>query len=332
MPENNRRRFLRQMGLLPLMAALKPIAAFSSVAAKDDRTHLTSNLKNVLMNKDSKLFFKISLAEWSFNKELFAGKMTNMGFPVRAKKEFNIGAVEYVNQFFMDKAKDKNYLKELKQRCDDLGVINVRIMCDGEGDLGETEERKRKQAVENHHKWVEAAQMLDCSDIRVNVRGNDTPEAVRKAAVQSLGTLTDFAKDYEIDIVVENHGGYSSNGEWIAGVMKEVNDPNCGLLPDWGNFCLKYGENASGERICLQKYDRYKGVKEMMPFAKGVSAKSFFFDTEGNETTIDFKRMLDITRQAGFTGYVGIEFEGNRPGITPEEGVRKTMALLKKYG
>lgn len=332
MTENNRRRFLQQMSLLPVIAALSPSKAFSSVSILSDHTTSTSNLKEDIRNKDSKLFFEISLAEWSFNKELFAGKMKNMDFPFRAKKEFGIGAVEYVNQFFMDKATDKAYLKELKQRCDDLGVASVRIMCDEEGDLGETDEKKRNQAVENHYKWVEAAQMLGCSDIRVNVRGKDDPGAVRQAAVQSLGTLTDFAKKYGIDVVVENHGGYSSDGEWIAGVMKQVNDPHCGLLPDWGNFCLKYGQDSSGESICLQQYDRYKGVEEMMPFAKGVSAKSYAFDKEGNETTIDFKKMLDITRKAGFTGYVGIEFEGNRPGITPEEGVRKTLALLKKWG
>lgn len=275
------------------------------------------------------LFFKISLAEWSFNRQLFEGKMTNMQFPARAKKEFGIDAVEYVNQFFMDKAKDKSYLKELKQRCDDLNIANIRIMCDEEGDMGEIEEKKRKQNVENHYKWVEAAQMLDCSDIRVNVRDEDNPQqTVSEAAVKSLSELTNFAKDYKIEVVVENHGGYSSDGKWITSVMKEVNDPHCGLLPDWGNFCLKYGEDDAGSRICLKQYDRYKGVKEMMPFAKGVSAKSFAFDAEGNESTIDYERMLKITRDAGFTGYIGIEFERGQE----EEGVRQTLALLEKWG
>lgn len=280
----------------------------------------------------AELFFKISLAEWSFNKELFAGKMKNMDFARRAKKEFSINAVEYVNQFFLDKAKDKVYLKELKQRSDDLGVTNIRLMCDLEGDMGETDEKKRKQVLENHYKWVEAANFLGCSDIRVNVRGNDAPEAVAQAAVQSLGELTEFGHDYHIDIVVENHGGLSSNGQWLVNVIKAVNNPHCGLLPDWGNFCLEYEIDQLGNKNCTKQYDHYKGVKEMMPFAKGISAKSFFFDAKGNETTIDYKKMLNITRESNFSGYIGIEFEGNRPDISPDEGISKTLALLEKWG
>lgn len=321
MASNNRRRFIRQLSVLPLMAGLRPF-----------RDVLPATGGHAGAAAGRKPFFRISLAEWSFNQELFAGKMTNMEFPERSIKEFGIDTVEYVNQFFMDKARDKKYLAELKKRCDDLGVRSLRIMCDGEGDMGETNEAKRKQAVENHYKWVEAAQFLGCSDIRVNARGNDTPEAVADAAVRSLSELTAFGTDHGVEVIVENHGGYSSDGRWIAAVMKRVNNPHCGLLPDWGNFCLREGKGPDGKETCLQEYDRYKGTEEMMPFAKGVSAKSYAFDAEGNETTIDFGRMLDITRRAGFKGYMGIEFEGGGPTITEEEGVRKTLALLKKLG
>lgn len=323
-----RRRVLKSASLLPLLAVMRPANDFASDPSAEESPS-ASALTHAL--PEDQLFFKISLAEWSFNQDLFSGKMKNIDLPQRAVKEFNIHAVEYVNQFFMDKAKDKMYLKALKQRSNDLGVTNIRIMCDLEGDMGETNKKKRKQAVENHFKWVEAAQILGCKDIRVNVRGNDQPEAIAKAAVQSLSELTEFSRDYNVDVLVENHGGLSSNAAWIVNVIKEVNNPHCGLLPDWGNFCLEYATDKAGNKTCVKHYDRYKGVKEMMPYAKGISAKSFAFDDQGNETTIDFKKMVDITRDAGFTGYIGIEFEGNRPEIAPEEGVARTLALLKKW-
>src|SRR5215210_6219900 len=116
-------------------------------------------------------FFEISLAEWSFHKALFANKMTNLDFPVISKQQFDISAVEYVNQFFKDKAKDTSYLNELLKRCNDNGVKNHLIMCDGEGNLGDSDDAKRKQAVENHYKWVDAAKHLGCLTIRVNAFG-----------------------------------------------------------------------------------------------------------------------------------------------------------------
>lgn len=338
MKQQNRRQFLQHLGMLPLIAGMAPIvstlagcgngSSSSQSSSQADTAAAADTLAKAASPVDEGLFFKVSLAEWSFNHSLFAGKMNNLDFPLKAKNDFGITAVEYVNQFFIDKAKDKDYLKQLKQRCDDNGIASVRIMCDSEGDLGNTTEKERLKAVENHYKWVEAAQFLGCTDIRVNARGQGTPGAVSAAAVKSLIRLSDFAKDYNLAVIVENHGEYSSDGRWIAGVMKAVNHPNCGLLPDWGNFCLK--EDKSGK--CLQEYDRYKGITEMMPYAKGVSAKSYAFDpSTGEDTTIDFKRMLQIARDAGFHQYVGIEFEGPDE-ASEDSGVRSTLKLLQKYG
>jgi sugar phosphate isomerase/epimerase len=263
--------------------------------------------------------FKISLAEWSFHRTLKAGKMDNLDFPVVTKRDFDIDCVEYVNQFFMDKAKDEKYLTELKKRCDDNGVTSGLIMCDGEGDLGEADDAKRAQAVENHYKWVEAAKFLGCHSIRVNARGTGNKEEQHKHAVDGLRRLSEFGAKHDMNVIVENHGGYSSNGAWLAGVIKEVVDsgfPNCGTLPDFGNFEISRNE----------QYDKYKGVAEMMPYAKGVSAKSHVFDREGNESQIDYYKMMKIVLDAGYHGYVGIEWEGN----TPDEmtGVKLTRDLL----
>lgn|SRR5699024_6124977 len=271
------------------------------------------------------LFFDISLAEWSLHRTLFDGKMKHLEFPEAAKNKFGIHAVEYVNQFFKDKAKDKDYLDEMNSRCEDLGVTQVLIMIDGEGPLAALDDKKRSSAVEKHYKWVEAAQYLDCHSIRVNLRGDGQPEEKKKAAVDGLSQLATFAQDYDIGVVVENHGGLSSNGQWLSSVIEKVNMENCGTLPDFGNFCLEYGADG-----CTEDYDPYKGVKEMMTYAKGVSAKSYEFDKKGHETTIDFSRMLKIVKEAGYTGHIGIEYEGD--GLSEAEGIRATKELLTEAG
>jgi sugar phosphate isomerase/epimerase len=265
--------------------------------------------------------FKISLAEWSFHRALQAGKMDNLEFPKVAKQDFGIDCVEYVNTFFMDKAKDQKYLVELKQRCDDLGVASGLIMCDHEGDLGDPSNAKRFAAVGNHFKWLEAAKFLGCHSIRVNARSAGSLDEQHKLVVDGLNALCDVAAKFELNILVENHGGLSSNGRWLAEVINTVinaGHKNCGTLPDFGNFTVAPGET----------YDRYQGVAEMMPFAKGVSAKSRVFDAAGNEAEIDFERMMKIVIGAGYHGYVGIEFSGDQ--VTEHEGVRLTKNLLTR--
>jgi sugar phosphate isomerase/epimerase len=266
---------------------------------------------------------EISLAEWSLHKALFSKKIDNLEFPGIAKKQYGISVVEYVNQFFKDKAKDTNYLNQLLARCNDNGVKNHLIMIDGEGGLGDTNEKQRLQAVENHYKWVDAAKYLGCKTIRVNAHGEGSAEDVKKAAVDGLSRLGEYGEKVSINIIVENHGGYSSNGQWLADVMKKADKKNIGTLPDFGNFCLKRENN-----VCTEDYDRYKGTKEMLPFAKGVSAKTYDFDAAGNCIETDYNKMLKIMKEAGFSGYIGIEYEGDK--LSEEEGIKKTKALIEK--
>ena len=265
-----------------------------------------------------KEFFQISLAEWSFHKSLFSGKMTNLDFPIRAKKDFGIHIVEYVSPFFNKKETDPAYLKELLTITKNEGIQNHLIMIDGEGDLGNLDEKQRIKAVENHYKWVDAAKALGCLTIRVNAAGQGSEADVKAAAIDGLGRLTEYGKKNKINIIVENHGGYSSDGKWLSDVMKGVNSPYCGTLPDFGNF--KISEK--------RQYDMYQGVQELVPFAKGISAKTFKFDAAGNEPDIDYTRMFKIIHDAKFSGIVGIEWEGD--GFSEEEGIRKTKALLEK--
>ena len=265
-----------------------------------------------------KPLFQISLAEWSLHRTLFDGKLDNLDFAKTAKNDFGIEAVEYVNQFFKDKARDRKYLAEMKKRASDLSVKSVLIMIDSEGALGDADEARRKQAVENHYKWVEAARFLGCHSIRVNAQSQGSYEEQMDRAADGLRRLVEFGASHRINVIVENHGGLSSNGAWLSSVIKKVNHPRCGTLPDFGNFNLGGG----------QQYDRYKGVQELMPFAKGVSAKSGDFDEQGNENRIDYRRMMKIVLDAGYRGYVGIEYSGNT--LSEPDGIRATKKLLER--
>jgi len=257
--------------------------------------------------------FRISLAEWSLHRTIFAGKLDNLDFPRTARQQFGIAAVEYVNQFFKDKAKDAAYLSDLAKRAADEGVTNLLVMCDGLGNLGDPDAAARKKAIENHFPWVEAAKRLGCHSIRVNAASKGEPEEQQKLAADGLTRLSDYAAQMEMSVLVENHGGMSSNGEWLAGVMRLVDKPNCGTLPDFGNF---------------HDYDRYRGVEELMPFAKGVSAKSHEFDADGDEVRTDYRRMLKLVTDAGYRGWVGIEYEGKALG--EPEGILATKKLLER--
>ncbi len=255
--------------------------------------------------------FKISLAQWSLHKTLNAGKLDNKDFAKTAKEEFKIGAIEYVNQFFKDKAEDKAYLAELVKRQQEHNVKALLIMIDGEGALGDSDSAKRQKAVENHYRWVEAAKAIGCTTIRVNAQSTKDYEESKKLAADGLRRLSEFAKDRDINVIVENHGGLSSNGKWLAETIATVGLKNCGTLPDFGNF---------------YDYDRYQGVTELMPYAKAVSAKSYDFDASGKETKIDYERMMKIVVDAGYNGYIGIEYEGKN--LDEYAGIKATKKLL----
>ncbi len=262
--------------------------------------------------------FRISLAEWSLHRALRAGELDNLGFPAAASSEYGIDAVEYVNAFFKDKANDRSYLGDLKRRCDDHGVTSLLIMCDGEGALGDPDDEARSTAVENHYRWVEAARFLGCHSIRVNAQSRGTTEEQGALAADGLRRLSEFAASHDINVIVENHGGLSSNATWLASVIEAVDHPRCGTLPDFGNFRVSDDE----------WYDRYQGVAELMPYAKAVSAKSHEFDEQGNETNTDYERMMRIVLDAGYRGYVGIEYEGDS--LSEAEGIHATKRLLER--
>jgi L-ribulose-5-phosphate 3-epimerase len=257
--------------------------------------------------------FKISLAEWSLHRELQAKTLDHLDFITVTRKEFGIDAVEYVNSFFKDRAADAAYLGEMNRRAKDLGVYQHLIMIDGEGRIGDPDAAKRTQAVENHYKWVTAAKTLGCATVRVNAASAGTYEEQMALAADGLRRLCEFADPHAINVVVENHGGLSSNGDWLAGVMRRVNHPRCGTLPDFGNF---------------YEYDRYQGLIDLMPYAKAVSAKTHDFDAQGQETTKDYWRLMRSVLDAGYHSWVGIEYEGTR--LSEREGIAASLRLLQR--
>jgi sugar phosphate isomerase/epimerase len=287
-----------------------------SVAAASAAVSLNPAIAAAAAEKEP--LFQISLAEWSLHKALFANKIDNLDFAKISKDEFGINAVEYVNQFFKDKAKDETYLAELKQRGDDVGVTALLIMIDGEGQLGDPDEAKRKQAVTNHYQWIDAAKFLGCHSIRVNAASRGSYDEQAKLAADGLRGVSEYGAKQGLNVIVENHGGLSSNAQWLTKVIQAVDLPNCGTLPDFGNFRIKRDE----------EYDRYQGVAELMPHAKAVSAKSHDFDEQGNEIHTDYHKMMKIVLDAGYHGHVGIEYEGSK--LDEYEGIRATKQLLER--
>ncbi len=275
-------------------------------------------MSSILSGCSNPKLFKISLAEWSLHRTLQSGKIDHLDFCKVAKNDFGLDAVEYVNSFFFDNAQDQSYLKEMKQRADDLGVKSLLIMCDNEGSLGDPDPIARTKAVENHYKWIDAGKYLGCHSIRVNAQSEGEYDEQMKLAADGLSRLTEYGANNNINVIVENHGGLSSNGKWLATLMEKVDHPRVGTLPDFGNFRIQDEE----------WYDRYKGVEELMPYAKAVSAKSHDFDSHGNEINTDYYKMMNIVLDAGYNGYVGIEYEGSK--LDEMAGIQATKDLLVK--
>ena len=288
--------------------------------------------------------FQISLAQWSLHRTYFGGNIEDWAWFGRMMMEspdsilkgdmdpknfpevaagYGIECIELVNTFYMGKADDQAYWTDFKQKCDDADVSVGLIMCDALGNLGDADPEARTRAVENHYKWVDIAQFLGAHSIRVNAAGQGTAEEVAANAVDGLSKLSEYGQSKGINIIVENHGGYSSDGSWLAGVMKEVGMDNVGTLPDFGNFCIERGSDG-----CANEYDKYLGIEELMPYAKGVSAKSHAFDENGDEIDSDFYRIMKIVKDSGFKGYVGIEYEGSE--LSEDEGIKATKGIARK--
>jgi len=334
----------RSFGVVQLLAAFLVLSLFigcnkgkdsSSSAAGPDSESSAASQRNTSENEGEESWFKLSLAQWSLHKMIQSGELDPVDFAQKAN-ELGFSGIEYVSALYTDYLKKgddaekamQELLLILKDRSAHYQVDNVLIMVDGEGHLAELDDAERNQSVENHKKWVDAAAFLGCHSIRVNAHGEGTEEEVAAAAVKGLSALAGYAADKGINVIVENHGGYTSSGKWLSNVMKQVNLPNCGTLPDFGNFCINVSYGSINAEECEDIYDIYQGVAELLPYAKGVSAKTYDFDDEGNQPLIDYYKMMKVVKDNGYTGYIGVEFEGDS--MTEIEGIEATRRLIMK--
>ena len=291
------------------------------------------NLNN---KNNSNLFFKLSLAQWSLHKGINYGEFDPYDF-AKTAKELGFSGLEYVNALYSDVMDSrnksqaiKNFIKKCNEEAKQNNIENLLIMIDGEGDLATSNVRKRNAAIENHKKWIDAASQMRCHSVRVNLYGVEEKNKWMEYSSNSLTRLSEFSKDYNINVIVENHGSLSSNAELLMQVINNVNLKNCGTLPDFGNFCIKRVEGDLYESDCVKEYDRYKGIKEMMPKAFAVSAKSNSFNNKGDEVYTDYLKMLKIVKESGYDGYIGVEYEGT--GLSEMDGILATKNLLINKG
>tara|TARA_B110000444_G_scaffold232442_1_gene241136 strand:- start:965 stop:1933 length:969 start_codon:yes stop_codon:yes gene_type:complete len=321
----NRKKFVSNLAFAGMGISSFGVTAFNSQLKK-----------SIPLSDSGNPFFKLSLAQWSLNIMIKNGDISPYMFAELAKK-WGFEGLEYVISLYKDvsDASSSNFainqfVKRNNQLANQYDLKNLLIMIDDIGDLSTKNKTSRLKAIENHKPWVEAASQMDCHSIRVNLHGiADDIESWKTVSKESLSTLSDFASNYNINIIVENHGGFSSDADLLMDVINDVNKVNCGTLPDFGNFCISKKWGASNQD-CDKEYDRYLGVKKLMSKAFAVSAKSYDFDSNGNENTIDYKKMMNIVKQAGYSGYIGVEYEGTD--LSQELGTIATRDLLLKHG
>ena len=276
--------------------------------------------------------YGISLAQWSLHKMIKIDKTLNPIDFAQKSKELGYDAIEYVSTLYrpiLEKLSIKEMTKKLINKSKEHDVKNLLIMVDDEGNLSSSNLSEIKEAIDKHKRWIEMASKLECHSVRVNLEGEDQLDKWKDNSIKGLSLLSEFASNYNVNIIVENHGGNSSIGKELAEVIKNVNLDNCGTLPDFGNFCIKRKNGSLYDGPCDIEYDKYEGMRDLMPYAKAVSAKSYDFDPFGNETTIDFKKMMDIVDEFNYNGYLGIEYEGNNH--SEINGIELTKKLIQKY-
>lgn len=308
---NTRRDFIRKTGLGALALGLSNEFIFANTTNVADKE------------------LKLSLAQWSLNKAFFAGELDAGDFAAIAKNTFDIDAIEYVNSFYKEKATDESFWTMMRVKAEDSGVKSLLIMVDETEKLGDLDTAKRKKAVEDHYKWIHAAKILGCHAIRVNAFGKGSPEELEVSLVDGLGQLTEYAAKENLHVLIENHGLHTSNAIYMAGILKQVNNPYLGTLPDFGNWCVsaEWGGTSTAQQ-CTNSYDPEQGLKEWLPYAKGVSAKVYDFDADGYDTVVDYPKLLKMVKESDFNGHIGIEYEGD--GMSEEAGIKATKKMIER--
>ena len=330
--KQNRRRFIKDI--------------FKGTAAISLSSSLLNNdlFANYISNK-----LKISLQCFSFASEFYKGNFDLSNFSKIVRETYNLDGAEFWSIPFIGKEKNSSFLNDLRQKSNDYGIKNTIILVDlldmqtmKQGNsLASIDKKERNQAIEDHKPWIDAAKSIECDSIRINLWSDANKEEVMKVSIESISKLLEYSSDKNISIVIENHGGHTGDAKWLVNLVNKINNKNLGTLPDFGtlNFCVKRDLNLNFSAKCFSQYDKYLGVKELLPYAKGISAKSTQFDLKGNETTTNFKKMLRLIKKSNFEGYISIEYEGairdtfsqKNNHLSTHEGILATKKLLEKY-
>ena len=288
--------------------------------------YLFSSCSEAAKSNDDSLHF--SVGQWTFHEELFDSIMNNFEFVDKAAElEFN--GVEYVNQFFIDKARDFQFLDALSKHATSKGLTNSMLLVDLAGNLAASSEAERLKALESHKEWVIACSKLACPAMRINMHGDGSPDSIREQGLKSLKILAPFADSNSVKILIENHGGISNDADWLLDMIQSLDHPNVGLVVDFDNWCVVYENGSLWGKNCIQEYPRYEGMQKLLPFADNISVKAFVFDTYGEDSKTDFKQMAQIIDSLGFEGSFGIEYEGDQ--LMPGQGAVKTRQLISKH-
>lgn len=271
---------------------------------------------------------KISLAQWSLNRAFRKGELQAIDFAAITRKDYGLDAVEYVNSFYAENKNNQAFWADMQNRAEGEGVESLLIMVDAEGELGNANDAIRLQAVDNHKTWVDIAAQLGCHSIRVNAFGDADRAIIKRALVDGLGRLCEYSETADIHVIIENHGLYSSDADFVIEVVQEINNPYMGTLPDFGNWCTSVQWGGTRDDSCEYIYDLAKGVELFMPYAKGVSAKTYDFNEAGGQDRIDYINLLQIVKNHNYSGYIGIEYEGEN--LSEPDGIKATQNLIER--
>lgn len=255
--------------------------------------------------------FAVSLSQRSLRGEFAASRLDPLDFP-KVARSLGIAAVEYEGQFYRKKVANRKYLAELSRRAAGEGVTSVLLLVDEDGALGSREEKARRRVVDRHEKWLEAAALLGCKAVRVVARTEGTEDDAVAWLSDGLRRLCVLAQPLGIDVLVENQDGFSANGSWLVELLNAVSHPRCGSRASFGSATL------GNERL--------RQLRELMPSARSVCAKSYDFDDRGEELSINYAQMLKIVMDAGYRGHVAIEYEGTR--LSEQAGLARAKQLL----
>jgi len=275
---------------------------------------------------DLKSEFKVSIAPWSLTRKPYGENDPDgihfLDYPLVAR-ELGFEAIEHDNLHYPGDLPNDKHLAKMKQRTEEAGVTNTLILCGALGDIADSRKSRRKKANFNYERWIEAAQFLGCHQVRVVCSDHidiDWDEKM-KLTVEAVSKLADFAQGHSIELLIENHNGYTSNPNWLVEMIQKVNRPNCGILGDFTEWRIEQNPDVLYP-------DPYKGYEILAPYVKSVGAKSTTFDVLGNELVTDYPRMFEILNKVGYQGYIAVEYFGND--LPRRKGTTMTKELVER--